>query len=272
MKLSIITINYNKVNGLNKTIKSVISQTYCDFEWIIIDGGSTDGSKEVIEELAKNPDANISYWCSEPDSGVYNAMNKGIAKARGDYLLFLNSGDSLTDKDVINDFFLWSKYHNEDIITGDLMIDNDSSNIRKAPNVEELDLKYMLTRTLNHPCSFIKRELFEKYGYYDESLRIVSDWKWFLYATIQHNCSYTPWQRIVSNFMTDGMSERPEFLELHMTERKKVSDAFLPRVQSYVSKVTSQEYIIQTYSLKWFVKSKLARKIQNKAISIKSSF
>ena len=89
MKLSIITVNYNNKAGLQKTIDSVVCQTWRDFEWIVIDGGSTDGSKELIEQYQQH----FAYWCSEPDKGVYNAMNKGISKAKGEYLNFMNSGD-----------------------------------------------------------------------------------------------------------------------------------------------------------------------------------
>ena len=89
MTLSIITINYNNLEGLKKTIESVCSQTYRDYEWIVIDGGSTDGSRELIEENKSH----IHYWVSEPDNGIYHAMNKGIAQAKGDYCQFLNSGD-----------------------------------------------------------------------------------------------------------------------------------------------------------------------------------
>ena len=86
MKLSIITINYNNAIGLKKTIESIVEQTYHEFEYIVIDGGSNDDSKKVILENQNN----ISDWCSEKDAGIYNAMNKGILKATGEYLLFLN--------------------------------------------------------------------------------------------------------------------------------------------------------------------------------------
>ena len=97
-KISIITINYNDKYGLSRTIDSVLNQTYEDFEYIVIDGNSNDGSKEIL----KNHDLSIDYWVSEPDSGIYNAMNKGIRVAKGDYLLFLNSGDYLCDNDTIH--------------------------------------------------------------------------------------------------------------------------------------------------------------------------
>ncbi|MEP7170167.1 MAG: glycosyltransferase, partial [Bacteroidota bacterium] len=96
---SIITVNLNNAAGLKKTIESVVTQTFNDVEYIIIDGASTDGSKEVI----KNYETKISYWVSEKDTGIYNAMNKAIKKAKAEYCLFLNSGDSLTNKKVLND-------------------------------------------------------------------------------------------------------------------------------------------------------------------------
>jgi acetyltransferase-like isoleucine patch superfamily enzyme len=122
MKLSIITINRNNAAGLRKTIESVVSQTYTDFEYIIIDGASTDDSVNIIKEYAE---ATLPcgeglgerlYWVSEPDKGIYNAMNKGILKANGEYCLFLNSGDWLYDNDVLNDVFSISP--TEDIVYG----------------------------------------------------------------------------------------------------------------------------------------------------------
>ena len=92
--ISIITINFNDKIGLQRTFDSVFAQDFNDFEYIVIDGGSNDGSKELIEE---NTDK-ISYWISEPDKGIYNAMNKGIKVANGEYLLFLNSGDKFYNK------------------------------------------------------------------------------------------------------------------------------------------------------------------------------
>ena len=98
-QISIITINYNNASGLEKTIRSVVEQTYNEYEYIIIDGASSDKSKEVIQEYQRY----IDFWCSEKDSGIYNAMNKGIQKASGEYLLFLNSGDVLNNSAVLAD-------------------------------------------------------------------------------------------------------------------------------------------------------------------------
>ena len=112
MKYSIITVNFNNRDGLRKTIESVIHQTCRDYEYIVIDGGSTDGSVDVLKEYDKN----IDYWVSEPDKGIYNAMNKGITQAHGEYLNFMNSGDCFYDKNVLEN--LCEKGLSSDIIVG----------------------------------------------------------------------------------------------------------------------------------------------------------
>ena len=100
-KLSIITVNLNNKAGLQKTIESVFSQTFTDYEYLVIDGGSEDGSKELIKKYENK----FVYWVSEKDKGIFNAMNKGILKASGEYLLFLNSGDYFYDSAVLDDVF-----------------------------------------------------------------------------------------------------------------------------------------------------------------------
>ena len=112
MRLSVITINMNNRKGLERTIKSVVCQIFADFEYIVIDGASVDGSADVIREYADK----IHYWISEPDTGIYNAMNKGILQAKGDYCLFLNSGDALYTTTVLEEVF--NQNFSEDIIIG----------------------------------------------------------------------------------------------------------------------------------------------------------
>ena len=111
MKLSIITINFNDREGLDKTIQSVINQAYKEFEYIVIDGASTDGSVDVIKKYADK----LTHWVSEPDSGIYNAMNKGTQMASGEYCLYLNSGDFLAEDDVLERLF--ENDFNEDIVS-----------------------------------------------------------------------------------------------------------------------------------------------------------
>lgn len=169
MKLSIITINYNNQDGLQKTIDSVINQTFTDFEWIIIDGGSTDGSKKLIERYTDK----ISYWVSEHDKGIYNAMNKGIRVAHGEYLLFLNSGDYLFDKDVL--YKVVPLLQDKDFYVGNLF-----NGRLLNPNIDNL-CTTLFYSTFPHQASFIHRNNFVKYGEYREDLQIVSDW-WLLFV------------------------------------------------------------------------------------------
>ena len=222
--LSIITINFNNRDGLQRTIASVVAQSFRDFEWIVIDGGSTDGSRELIEQNAHF----FSYWVSEPDKGIYNAMNKGIKASNGDYLLFLNSGDSLCDGYLIEDFQKLSP--SEDIISGNIIVDDSIYNVRFSPEESELSYRFMCESTILHPSSFIKKELFLKYGSYDESLKIVSDWKFFFICLIQYSCSYRKWERCITSFNTNGISESSQGMALLQEERERVKAEILPYV------------------------------------------
>lgn len=154
MKLSVITINYNNAEGLAKTMDSVFRQRFSDFEYIVIDGGSTDGSKDLI---VNNQDK-IAYWCSEKDSGIYNAMNKGIREASGEYLLFLNSGDFLHDFAVLEDIHPFLS--GEDIVYGDLLFVHGDGKEDLFVYPDVLSFEYFLERSLGHPAAFIKRALF----------------------------------------------------------------------------------------------------------------
>lgn len=214
-KLSIITINYNNIEGLKRTVESVIYQTWYEFEYIIIDGGSTDGSVEYLQTQNEK----IDYWISEPDKGVYNAMNKGITKAKGEYLLFLNSGDHFFSNNVL-------KENNDKIEKYDLIYCNLKVLGEKKPRVfscpEQLKFSFMFLASLPHPATFIKASLFEEYGLYDENYNIVSDWKFFMLALFKHDCTYTKINQIISTFYADGISTDIANKELQTMERKKV--------------------------------------------------
>ena len=174
MKYSIITVNYNNRDGLKKTIESVIHQTYRDFEYIVIDGGSTDGSADILKEYNDQ----ITYWVSEPDGGIYQGMNKGIAKATGEYLNFMNSGDCFYNNDVLKRVNNYG--YEADIITGrDYHYSEEKQKGHASVQPTRLSMITFFTSTLDHQSSFIKRELFNKSFYY-ENLRLVSDWVFFL--------------------------------------------------------------------------------------------
>lgn len=127
MKLSIITVNLNNLEGLKRTYESVVCQTFTDYEWIVIDGGSTDGSREFIEQHQDK----FAYWCSEPDKGIYNAMNKGIIHAQGEYLNFMNSGDCLACEETLARVLVPN--HTEDIIYGVTVNNHRNGSVIRHP-------------------------------------------------------------------------------------------------------------------------------------------
>ena len=202
MKISIITINWNNYDGLKKTIDSVASQSVSPFEFIVIDGASSDGSADLIKE---NSDK-ISYSVSEPDKGIYNAMNKGVAAAHGDYCLFLNSGDTLCCSEVLAQ--VQNSGVKTDIICGNAMILENPPRRKVAPT--EITLRFLYGTALCHQAVFIKTELLRKHPY-DESLRIVADRKFFLQCLILDACSYQAVNIDICNYDITGFSAKNRF-------------------------------------------------------------
>lgn len=201
MKLSIITINYNDAIGLKKTINSVVNQSFTDFEYIVIDGGSTDGSIEVIKENAQH----INYWVSEPDKGVYNAMNKGILVAKGEYLLMLNSGDWFCNnkslgilEDYTGDF---------DIVFGDNYYYYSENEIKENKLPDLITYYYLAhVNAIPHQATLVKREFILNKGLYDENLKIASDYKFFLLSFFKWGCSYKHVPHFIIYYDCNGIS------------------------------------------------------------------
>lgn len=213
IKVSVITINLNDKNGLKRTFESVFSQDFQAVEYLVIDGGSTDGSKKLIEEKSEK----INFWLSEKDAGVYEAMNKGIRNSSGEYLLFLNSGDYFSESGSISK--LISDSRGEDLIYGNILVqESEKSWIKKYP--ESLDLKYFYFESLPHPACLISRRLFNQVGLYDTSLKIASDWKFFLLAVAKYKCRYKYVDREISTFCYDGISSNQTNEKMLAGERK----------------------------------------------------
>lgn len=272
MKLSIITINYNNAEGLRRTLASVAAQTYRNIEHIIIDGGSTDGSVDVIKEYDKQNTllsgrdgvgSLTIHWLSEPDNGIYNAMNHGLEIALGrravnedhtsyiihntsgslcDYIQILNSGDILAAPDVtermINSFHSFTRSTLSDkidlpILYGNMLRDygngkfqRDTTKASGEASEVEWTMYDFIKGTVNHDPTYIHRNLYEKYGLYDESLKICSDWKWFVNAVVfgGEKLYYVPID--VTIFDTSGISEKN--LEFREKERHAELEKMLP--------------------------------------------
>ena len=186
MILSIITINRNNAAGLEKTMLSVSSQTCKEFEYIVVDGASTDASVEVIKSFTDSFGDRLK-WVSEPDKGIYDAMNKGIRMASGDYVQILNSADCLVSNDVVERMYQALEQNGHPgIMYGNMLKDMPDGRIIRDRCFAGQDITFLgfYTGTLNHSPAYIRRELFDKYGLYDDNLKIVSDWKWYLQAII----------------------------------------------------------------------------------------
>lgn len=224
-KLSIITINYNNSPGLEKTIKSVLKQSFLDYEYIVIDGGSTDESLQVLN----NYNNKLSIWVSEKDTGIYNAMNKGILKCQGEYCLFLNSGDWLKDARVLQKVF--STPAVADIIYGDMIIDWGKGKLRLGTMPNQISLYQMYTDTLWHPVTFIKKRLFSLYGPYDETFKLVGDYEFFFRTIIDKKVTTQHLHLPISVFATNGLSSLPENKKLEISERTRVIQKYLTELQ-----------------------------------------
>lgn len=263
MKLSIITVNLNNLEGLRKTFDSVINQTWQEFEWIVVDGGSTDGSRELIEKTASlletrgwtaarfsGPEDPVSFianqslseyqslsanlptshrllWCSEGDKGIYNAMNKGIIHANGEYCLFLNSGDYLNDIHSLETVSKWGLKSDFECFD---MIDDQDQRIKyiNKLNCSEIHAHHLIYNSLPHQASFIRRDLFRTVGMYDENLKIASDWKFELLALIFNSASFLYRPLIFARSQPNGISRTD--LTLDKIERNMVLQALFPRL------------------------------------------
>jgi glycosyltransferase involved in cell wall biosynthesis len=297
MQLSIITINYNNAEGLRKTLASVAAQTYPNIEHIIVDGGSTDGSVDVIREYESTLASSLSplafslKWLSEPDKGIYNAMNKGIEIALGkrvvnndhtsspiannqspiaqtDYIQILNSGDILAAHDVTERMMAALAAQCAEIKGESLKIKGEktsetvtsasrlsplASRLENCPAIfygnmikEWLDGKrvkdtcgggdytpesfyYFYRGTLNHDCAYIRKDLFEKYGLYNEEMKICSDWEWYVRAIVLGGEKTVYTNIDVTVFDMTGISESDgKNRELIQKERREYLESILP--------------------------------------------
>ena len=279
MKLSIITITYNNAEGLRKTLASVTSQTFHDFEHIIVDGGSTDGSVEIIEAYASDmarmasgsilmgsdgdfvavdsQDSTLANgaqphevtqpaastqpsikWISEKDKGVYDAQNKGITMARGEYCYFLNAGDTFCANDVLEKVFspnnlIASLPHHlitaPDIIYGnEVIVDGEGKAVGLARGVENPSFVDLYNSCMKHQASFIRRDLFDRFGMYDANMRICSDFDWFFRVIAFHDEVTLQYKDVdIAYFENTGLSYHSP--ELCARERQQILDRYMSK-------------------------------------------
>lgn len=210
--LSIITINYNNAKGLEKTIESVIFQTYKNFEYLIIDGNSTDGSKMIADRYS----ANIDYYISEIDKGIFDAMNKGIKASKGKYLLFLNSGDILNDSNALRMFIEHPDFQG-DIIYGDYKFETGG---KIYP--DNLTPLFFVRTSLPHQSTFFNREVFDKMGLYDERYKIVADRAFYIKCLLSNQFVFRHINYPLTVFDLSGVSNDPLHKEKQLLENESM--------------------------------------------------
>jgi glycosyltransferase involved in cell wall biosynthesis len=205
MKISIITVCKNSENHIEKSIQSVTSQIYSNYEYIIIDGKSEDGTCAIIAKYSKY----IDKFISELDGGIYEAMNKGIKLSTGDFLFFLNSDDYLFDPYVIKDVVqTLSKYDECDFIYGNVerIGISGESFMNKSPKPEFLKEGMIFSCAIPHQGSFFKADLFEKLGLFDETYRIAADYEWFTRLLKDRSLKLIFSDRVISSYSCAGLS------------------------------------------------------------------
>ena len=342
-KLSIITINYNNASGLRKTMESVLAQTSKDFEYIVIDGAAPQPPKggvsdrAVIESYVNSVEGQENGYMrcsflssasgrrvgggffSESDNGIYHAMNKGIRMAQGEYIHFLNSGDWLVDKHVVEDMLNFLNpltpspspqkpsfqslspvgestrrgievreglgvrsgelegafsSHNSlkplisppsgetegaSILVGNVIAVRPDGKVRYKKYNPDVSLYTFYRGTIEHTSAYIRRDLFDKYGLYDENLKIVSDWKWYLQVVGLNKARVQFTDRYVTCFDTSGISSTN--LQLDKSERRRVLEELLPAAvladyDKYAFDIDQMQRLKRyplIYRLVWFV-------------------
>ena len=271
MTLTIITINYNNAVGLQKTMESVLNQTSKEFEYIIVDGtapqppkGGVVADLEVItqfisEKLHTENGYTSCTWLSpfggvgggffsEPDNGIYHAMNKGIRIAKGEYIHFLNSGDWLVDEFVVEKMLKVVRSSESgvlskelgvkstkiietspiDILVGNKITIRPDGKIRRGHNDKRPVTAFTFYRgTIEHTSAYIRRAMFDTVGLYDETFRIVSDYKWYFEAVLHHHANVAFTDLYVTYFDNTGISSTNQ--QLDKAERRQVLEQMLPQ-------------------------------------------
>ena len=224
IKISIITVCYNAQNTLERTIESVFSQTYKNIEYIVVDGASTDNTISILQKYNDK-----LRFISEPDDGLYDAMNKGIGLAEGDYVMFLNADDKFFDSNVVEKFAKFCEEKQTDLVYGNLaFLNNGNISIQRHKRLNKI---YLIKNTPQQPATFYKKTSFDKAGFFDVQFKIVADQEWFLRAFLKYHISSFWLDETVTLFSTEGLSNSAAHEQKHEKERKKMFSMYFGKVE-----------------------------------------
>lgn len=227
MKFSIITVCKNAEATIENTILSVLNQAYCDYEYIIVDGVSTDKTLDIVNKYR----GNIAKIISETDSGLYDAMNKGLNAASGEYLFFLNADDRFIDDNVLANTYIKAKNNKAELLYGDQVFKNNKSGEVTVRKHNKLNKIYLLKNTPCQPATFYRSDVFSNYGNFSTNFRLVSDHEWFLRVFLHRkfDCgliSSLYLGFVITEFNSGGLSTSPEHTQRLNEERNKMFEMY----------------------------------------------
>lgn len=253
--VSVITVCFNVASTIEKTMLSVLNQTYENLEYIIIDGNSTDRTVDIIKKYSER----LTYWISEPDNGIYDAMNKGIVKATGKYLIFMNAGDQFLNEMVLAKCLPYF-FQEVDVISGIGYLSGQKWIPAKAT---ELSVAFFLKKSLNHQATFINRKLFQN-NLYNADLKIVGDSVFFFKALIIGNASYVDIPIEVSLCENPGLSgqEKKAFAELETSIKEILPNRMVSDVDFLIKYYNPAVQMIGGWLYKMHLLKKILRFIR----------
>lgn len=258
-KLTIVTICYNDPN-LRQTCDSIVHQTWQDFEWIVIDGGSNPDTQKIWDDYKYR----IDTFISEKDKGIYNAMNKGIKLAHGEYINFMNAGDRFYKKTTLQQVFGYLQ-NDAGVIYGDYQIKK-----RIFPVIQKKychDKFFWIYSTINHQSAFIKRDLFQKYGLYDETYKILADREKFTKLYVS-GISFKHIPECITKYNTSGISSQKSMHTLSHQERNSIIDHYFSDAELQKAKKIIDKLPIELYGLEKLFSIKNSYAKQHKVITI----
>ena len=224
MKYSIVTVCKNAAEVLESTITSVIGQKGVDFEYLILDGASTDHTVDIIKKFQKH----ISFWVSEPDSGIYPAMNKALTKAKGEWVYFLNAGDIFLSSHVLSDFR--PILDSDDIVYGNVEMDTNKGIVINKFN--RVNRWFWLQKTICHQAVFAKKQLFNKWGNFNSRYKIAADYEWLLRMVLKNHVKTQYTDLNIARIDMSGISNNPKTRNLVLSEYSEIRSIYFSHIEN----------------------------------------
>jgi glycosyltransferase involved in cell wall biosynthesis len=216
MKVTVITVCKNSEGAIENAIQSVLAQSHEDREYVVIDGGSTDRTLEIVQKYRRN----IDVFVSEKDRGIYDAMNKGIRYATGEIVYFLNSDDALYDPHVIADAVGQFQIGAPLVVYGNIHLhDGAHEGIVKY---DKVDKSFFLHNTICHQALFLKRALMEEIGLYDARYKVYADVDWLIKAFLRYPRSFRYYDRVICHYSYRGLSADAFHDKTYVLERMRI--------------------------------------------------